>query len=82
MYFAWYDNDRKRAVHLKVDDACAAYAAKFGHQPSLVLLCQGDLDELKRDRLTATVELKAVPFLSRNTFYVGLVDAASQAAAA
>lgn len=74
MYLAWYDPDRKRALHLKLDDACAAYTVKFGHEPSLVLLCQGDLDELKRDRLRANVELKAVPFLSRNTFYIGLIS--------
>jgi hypothetical protein len=85
MYLAWYDPDRKRALHLKLDDACAAYTEKFGHEPSLVLLCQGDLDELKRDRLQARVELKAVPFLSRNTFYVGLISniaAAEQGSAA
>lgn len=74
MYLAWYDPDRKRALHLKLADACAAYAEKFGHEPSLVLLCQGDLDELKQEKLVANVELKAVPFLSRNTFYVGLVS--------
>lgn len=73
MYLAWYDPDRKRALHLKLDDACAAYTEKFGHEPSLVLLSQSDLDELKRERLQAKVELKAVPFLSRNTYYIGLI---------
>lgn len=74
MYLAWYDPDRKRALHLKLADACAAYAEKFGHAPSLVLLCQGDLEEIKQEQLTPGVELKAVPFLSRNTFYVGLIS--------
>lgn len=74
MYLAWYDPDRKRALHLKLADACAAYTEKFGHAPSLVLLCQGDLDEIKQEKVTPGIELKAVPFLSRNTFYVGLIS--------
>ncbi len=51
----WYDNDPKRSLSVKVDQAAARYRAKFGRKPTICYLNEIDLnghaDEVQGIRL-------------------------------
>ena len=51
----WYDNDPKRSLSVKVDQAVTRYRARFGHKPTVCYLNEADLngheDEVRGIRL-------------------------------
>ena len=51
----WYDNDPKRSLAMKVDQAATHYRAKFGRKPTVCYLNEVDLnghtEEVKGIRL-------------------------------
>jgi hypothetical protein len=51
----WYDNDPKRSLAMKVDQAVTRYRAKFGRKPTVCWLNEADMDsdtdEIKGIRL-------------------------------
>ena len=40
----WYDNDPKRSLSVKVDQAVTRYRAKFGRKPTVCYLNEADLN--------------------------------------
>jgi hypothetical protein len=40
----WYDNDSKRSLSVKVDQAVTRYRARFGRQPTVCYLNEVDLN--------------------------------------
>jgi hypothetical protein len=71
MYMGWYDDTPKKPTDRKVDEALAAYAARFGRTAGVVLVNAADLCQ-RADVLVVTGESQAVP-VQRNTFLVGLI---------
>ena len=53
----WYDNDPKRSLSVKIDQAVTCYRARFGRKPTVCYLNEADLngheDEVKGIRLQA-----------------------------
>ena len=71
MFLGWYDPDKKRPATDKLADAIERYAEKFGSDPEICLTSAADAAELagKTD-----LPVRAVTFISRHTFYVGVED--------
>jgi hypothetical protein len=72
MFLGWYDPDRKRPAAQKLAEAVERYVEKFGDEPSLCLTSAADAAEL--DGKTE-LPVRAVTFISRYTYYVGVEDA-------
>ena len=72
MFLGWYDPDKKRPATEKLAEAVERYAEKFGSEPEICLTSAADAAELagKTD-----LPVRAVTFISRHTFYVGVEDA-------
>ncbi|MBA2278459.1 MAG: hypothetical protein H0W06_11935 [Chloroflexia bacterium] len=82
MYLAWYDPDRRRPAHRKLADAIAAYAEKYGRLPVQCLTHRLEAEQILAIADRPSLRIKAVPFVPRNTFYVGESDADEPAAIA
>ena len=48
-YLVWYDDDRRKATGLKIQEAMAAYERKFRKHPNVVLISEQDRDEAATD---------------------------------
>ncbi len=68
MFLAWFDADRKKPVATKIAEAHARYVEKFGKQP---LVCLINPDDLITD---AKIELRPLPSIGRNCFWIGADD--------
>lgn len=74
MFLSWYDPDKKKPARRKLNDAIERYAEKFGVPPEACLVSPIDAAELAADRRAPDVPIRAVPFVPRWTFYVGVED--------
>ncbi len=72
MFLIWFDNDRKRPLHAKVEAAMERYQERFGSAPELILLnpAQAGVEEV-----IAGIPVRTTPLVSRDHFYVGAADA-------
>ena len=68
MFLGWYDPDKKKPVQQKLNDAIARYERKWGVQPSVALVNAADAVALP------DIEVRVVPHVAPNTFYVGEDD--------
>ncbi|MGH2531973.1 MAG: hypothetical protein ACRDJW_06655 [Thermomicrobiales bacterium] len=82
MFLGWYDPDKKKPARLKVEDAVERYVEKFGGEPETCLASSVDAEELSADSKAPDLTVRAVTFLPRFTFYVGIDDAPPEAAEA
>ncbi|MGC4190425.1 MAG: hypothetical protein QM589_04225 [Thermomicrobiales bacterium] len=71
MYLVWFDPDKRRSIHTKLDDAVAVYQEKFGDDPDICLVNEADREALLAAASSLPVPLRSERFVSRNTFYVG-----------
>jgi hypothetical protein len=68
-FLGWYDPDKKRDLALKLADAVARYEERAGVPAEIALMnpsdaaIMGDVDG---------VEVRSVPWVPVNTFYVGV----------
>ena len=71
MFLGWYDPDKKRPTSEKLAEAVERYVEKFGSEPEICLTSAADAVELdgKTD-----LPVRAVSFISRHTFYVGVEE--------
>ncbi len=67
----WFDDDAKRKVVEKLDEAAERYAERFGVRPTLAHLNPAQAEGLAHRRL----RLYGDPGLRRNYFLVGVDDA-------
>lgn len=72
MFLGWYDPDKKRPAAEKLAEAIERYEEKFGSVPEVCLTSAADAAELAGK---ADLPVRAVTFISRHTFYVGVEDA-------
>ncbi|HEX2656432.1 MAG TPA: hypothetical protein VHN11_22655 [Xanthobacteraceae bacterium] len=64
LYFVWFDDSPKKLVVDKIQEAIAAYVARFAIQPSLMLVNAADLTEF------APVLVRAERTVQPNTFWL------------
>jgi len=75
MFLGWYDPDKKKPARRKLAEAMARYAEKFGMPPTACLTNPADAAELAGDGLAPAVQVRAVAYIPRATFYVGVDEA-------
>ncbi len=74
MYLGWYDDDPKKAVALKIEEAVEAYVSRFRRRPNVVLVNEADKTDV------SGVAVRSESFIRRNNFWVGREAQATQAA--
>ena len=82
MFLAWYDPDKKKPARQKLEEAIARYAEKFGAAPETCLTNPADAAALAADRKAPKLPIRAVGYIPRWTFYVGVEDEPAPALAA
>ena len=70
IYFVWYDDSPKKPVVEKIQEAIAAYVARFKTRPSLLLV--NAVDHMEMTEVTVRSERTVQP----NTFWLGREDGA------
>jgi hypothetical protein len=76
MYLGWYDPDKKKPAARKLADAIARYEQKWGRKPAVALVNAADAIE------TDDLEIRVVPHVAPNTFFVGEDEVVEDALAA
>ncbi len=71
MFLIWFDNDRKRPLHAKVQAAVERYEKRFGSAPELVLL---NPMQAGAEETIAGISVRTTALVSRDHFYVGTED--------
>lgn len=74
MFLGWYDGDKKKPACYKLADAVERYVEKFGAEPEVCLTNPAEATELAAGKETPALPVKAVSYLPRYTFYVGVAD--------
>jgi hypothetical protein len=74
MFLAWFDPDKRRPAHLKLEDAVAVYREKFMDEPVLCLVNEIEAAELASHAGDVGLPVKEAHYIARNTFYVGDFD--------
>jgi len=78
MFLMWFDPDKRRAAHLKVEDAIAVFHEKFSEYPALCLVNEVEATELAQGSTALPLPIQTAPYISRNMFYVGDFDAPAE----
>ena len=82
MFLGWYDPDKKKPAHQKVAEGIERYVEKFGAAPITCLTNPIDAAELNGAKQPPVVAVRAVDYIPRWTFYIGVEDAPISAIAA
>jgi hypothetical protein len=82
MFLGWYDPDKKKPAPQKLAEAIERYVEKFGHAPAACLTNPTDAAELAAAKPAPAVAVRAVGYIPRWTFYVGIEDEPETAIAA
>lgn len=73
MYFVWYDDNPKKTVNAKIDEAVLRYKQKFGKAPSICKLnekMQGEDVNLSENQV-AGVKVQPAKNIPQNYFWIG-----------
>ena len=70
-YLVWFDDDRKKAASIKIEEAIEAYKRRTGRHPNVVLINERD-----RGELPAGIRLRTPPYVQPSNFYVGVEEVA------
>ena len=71
MFLGWYDPDKRKAATTKLAEAVERYVEKFGADPQLCLTSATDAIELTGQ---TDLPVRAVSFIGRYTYYVGVEE--------
>ncbi len=82
MFLGWYDPDKKKPARLKLAEAIERYGEKFGATPDACLTSPTDAAELAADGKAPDLAVRAVGYIPRWTYYVGVDDEPAPALAA
>lgn len=67
MYLGWVDLDPKKTTEQKIAEACAAFTARFGTRPTVILVNEAE-------RVTvAGVDIRSEGYIRRNNYWVGMI---------
>lgn len=70
MYLGWFDDNPKKAVSLKIEEAIDAYMDRFNVRPNVVLVNEADRTDI------SGVNVRSEGYIRRNNFWVGWEEAA------
>ncbi len=72
MYFVWYDDNPKKSISLKIEEAICRYQQRYGCQPDICLLNEAVLPE-DYARTGHQIPVKVMPArnVPQNYFWVG-----------
>ena len=65
MYLGWYDDNPKKSVQIKIEEAIEAYEDRFGTHPNVVLVNEHEATNVEG------VEIQVRPFIRRFNYWVG-----------
>ncbi|MEI7553895.1 hypothetical protein [Candidatus Chlorohelix sp.] len=72
MYFVWFDNNPKKPVGTKIDEAVLRYRQKYGKKPGICMLSEkvqvGDFTALASN---LEIEVKTAKNVPQNYFWIG-----------
>lgn len=74
MYFVWYDDNPKKSVNAKIDEAVLKYKQKFGKDPSICKLnenMQPQNSEVSSLDEVAGVKVLRAKNVPQNYFWIG-----------
>lgn len=74
MYMMWFDDNAKKPVTAKIEEAVAAYVRHFKSRPNVVLVNEADLEPV------GNVRVRSASYVRRHNFWVGWEDPAAAAA--
>lgn len=66
MYLCWWDDNPKKTQAAKIQEAVTAYRAKFGTEPTEILVNEAELVEV------AGLNILVSPFIRKSTIWVGV----------
>lgn len=69
LYLGWFDDSPKKTTATKIDEAIAAYVARFQARPTVVLVNDADRVDI------VGVDVRSESYIRRNNFWIGIVDA-------
>jgi hypothetical protein len=61
MYFVWYDDNPKKSITAKIDEAITRYTQKYGTAPQVCLLNETTQNSEDYTAILATNGLKVLP---------------------
>lgn len=70
MYFVWYDDNPKKPVSAKIDEAVLRYRQKFGKNPSVCKLSD-KMQPLELSDDVAGVKVQTAKNIPQNYFWIG-----------
>ncbi len=72
MYFVWYDDNPKKPVNTKIDEAVLRYKQKYGATPSICMLSEkiqsGDYAGVSTN---LGIEVRTAKHVPQNYFWIG-----------
>jgi hypothetical protein len=71
MYFVWYDDNPKKAVAAKIDEAVLRYKQKFGKSPSICKLNEKTQSKELVEGQIAGVKVQSAKNIPQNYFWIG-----------
>lgn len=71
MYFVWYDDNPKKTVSAKIDEAVLRYKQKFGKNPSVCKLNEKMQGEDLSESSVAGVKVQPAKNIPQNYFWIG-----------
>jgi hypothetical protein len=69
MFLGWFDDTPKKSVQSKIEEAVERYVAKFGEDPNICLVNSADATTYE------TLEVRPVPYVRPNHFWIGRDEA-------
>lgn len=71
MYMMWFDDNTRKPVARKIEEAIAAYVRHFKAHPNVVLVNEADQVHLP------DIRVRVASYVQRNNFWVGWEDTAT-----
>lgn len=68
-YFGWFDDNPKKTTAQKIDEAIAAYIARYQVSPTIVLVNEAERVEVKG------MDVRSESYIRKSNFWVGMVEA-------
>ena len=73
MYFVWYDDNPKKTISAKIDDAVLRYKQKYGKSPKICMLNE-KTESADYAAVSTSTKLEVLPtkYVRQNYFWIGM----------
>jgi hypothetical protein len=71
MYFVWYDDNPKKAVNVKIDEAVLRYQQKYGTHPNICMLSEKTQGDYATVGSSLNIEVRTAKHVPQNYFWIG-----------